>query len=153
MKYYLKKYPTGFTLVELLVVIAIIGLLASFILISINSARMKARDARIIGEMAQLRNVAGIIYADDKDYDCLCASSNPSCGNGCNQDIISLADDINNINSGADLLIVRDSASNSQEYCAVVELNRGGYCIDSSGIANPYVAQSRPSCSVDTTCP
>ena len=36
----------GFTLIELLVVIAIIGVLASTILASVNTARAKARDAR-----------------------------------------------------------------------------------------------------------
>ncbi len=53
----MKKYSErgGFTLIELLVVIAIIGILSSIILVSLNSARTKGKDARVISDVQQLR--------------------------------------------------------------------------------------------------
>ena len=46
----------GFTLVELLVVVAIIGILASVVLTSLNSARAKGRNARRVSDIKQLVN-------------------------------------------------------------------------------------------------
>ncbi len=52
----MKKYSSrGFTLIELLVVIAIIGILSSVVLVSLNSARSKGKDARVVSDVQQVR--------------------------------------------------------------------------------------------------
>ncbi len=58
-----KQGRFGFTLIELLVVIAIIGILASVVLASLNSARKKSRDARRLADIKQLQ-VALELYFD-----------------------------------------------------------------------------------------
>ena len=49
------KKNKGFTLIELLVVVAIIGLLASVVLSSLNTARAKGRDAFRLESLHQLQ--------------------------------------------------------------------------------------------------
>ena len=55
-------HSKGFTLIELLVVIAIIGILASIVLASLDSARKKGRDARRVADIKQLQLALELYY-------------------------------------------------------------------------------------------
>lgn len=54
----------GFTLIELLVVIFIIGLLAAMVVVSVSSARMKARDAKRKADIKEIKTALEM-YMDD----------------------------------------------------------------------------------------
>ena len=68
IKYCFMKKSKGFTLIELLVVIAIIGILATIVLVSLNSARAKARDTRRIGDIRQVALALELYYDDHSVY-------------------------------------------------------------------------------------
>ena len=58
----------GFTLIELLVVIAIIGILSSIVLASLNTARLKSRDARRVADIKQIQLAMQLFYDASSTY-------------------------------------------------------------------------------------
>jgi type II secretion system protein G len=74
-----QKPLTGFTLIELLVVIAIIGVLASVVMVALNSSRAKGRDAVRQTELRQLETALNMYYSQNGSF-----PANPVPGSGVN---------------------------------------------------------------------
>lgn len=71
LKFFSKRRgEKGFTLIELLVVIAIIGVLATIVLVSLNTARKKARDARRVADIRQVALALEIYWDSNSGYVC-----------------------------------------------------------------------------------
>lgn len=74
-----RQARSGFTLIELLVVIAIIGILASIVLASLNSARRKSRDARRVADIKQIQLALELFFdANANAYPAALASLAPT---------------------------------------------------------------------------
>ncbi len=65
---YRNKRNKGFTLIELLVVISIIGMLSSVVLVSLQSARVKARETKLFVEVKELQKALELYRLDNGSY-------------------------------------------------------------------------------------
>ncbi len=117
----------GFTLIELLVVIAIIGILATIVLINLNAARNKAKDAAIKGGLSEVRAAAEMDYDTASSYVGVCDATNTLTDTG---DFGRIEV---NITGNGGVLTCYDSAG---AYCTQATLNGGGsWCVDSTGVS------------------
>ena len=70
------KFKKGFTLIELLVVVAIISILSSVVMASLNSARVKGKDAARMEDVKSLKTALELYYNDNGGYPTSNGSSN-----------------------------------------------------------------------------
>ncbi len=129
-----KKNTFGFTLIEILTVIMIIGILASVILVSMDTARKRAADTTIQNQIGQLRSLAEALYTFEEQYkDFIDASLSTATDDGVRFDRV--RKEIQRVSGGNFEL---KYPTNHEEYCMYAPLVRETgkvYCVDSSGDA------------------
>ena len=128
MSIHTKKTSTskGFTLIELLVVIAIIGILASVVLASLNSARNKGADAAMKSSINNARAQAELFY------DNASSSYVGLCGDGT---ILNIQASVNNAIGAGSFNCGTPTASAYRLYSPTKTTPVQYYCVDSTGKA------------------
>lgn len=158
-----RRGQKGFTLIELLVVIAIIGVLATLILIGLNAARARARDARSESNLNQAFTICVLRNDSKGDFSgCTVSDQSETEEPGA---IARLDTDTKRIDgvpgaTSGGLIISLDAApASSTRACVLSTMNAkaGGtnkkFCRDTAGNVSPTSGATGAACNAGTCIP
>lgn len=139
----------GFTLIELLVVIAIIGMLSSLAVVSLNTARNKAKDAQIQSDLSQFRTYMTVTYTsgDYSSVDIL--PNNDQSANEFSLTTPTLTHPDSSLN-----YTIYANANDWAAYGSLIADSDNAFCVDSAGNAKAITdAQATALTNTDPVCP
>ncbi len=123
------KKQLGFTFIEVLTVIMIIAILASIVLVSLETARNRTKDVTIQNQLGQLRSLAEASYSLEKGYENISSPSHPD---------YSKYNLVSSKITEMEGSLEWELSSDNKEYCAYSNLIRNPndvFCVDSTGNA------------------